>query len=298
VQLVAGGVGQQGALEVPGRLLVSEQAAGSAAGRGPVGDRLGGPTSGRGQGEVVGQLGQVRLGVVAVAVLERLTDPMMQHRGTARRQARGQHIADQSVSESEPPRRAAGVSKDHAGPNGLVQKPEQTVGGQAGDRRRQAERPVLAGDSQQRQGLPARLGQPPQPALQHTADAVGQGRCPAPRVVRVVLGQHQPSQLAYEEGVAPAAPVHGGGQRGARHNADHSQQELGHLGLGEPADRQPRALAGQHSRVELAFPVGANHQQPVAAKLTGQEGEQLQRGRIGPMEVVKHHQQRPGGRSS
>jgi hypothetical protein len=30
----------------------------------------------------------------------------------------------------------------------------------------------------------------------------------------------------------------------------------------------------------------------------GSEGEQLQRGRIGPMEVVKHHQQRPVGRSS
>jgi hypothetical protein len=72
----------------------------------------------------------------------------MQHRRTAGRQARVEHIADQSVSESEPPERAAGISKDHAGPDGLVQQPEQTVDGQAGDRRRQAERPVLAGDSQ------------------------------------------------------------------------------------------------------------------------------------------------------
>ena len=124
---------------------------------------------------MVGQLGQVRLGVVAIAALERLTDPVMQRRGSTRRQARVQHIADQSVSESEPPGRAAGVSKDPAGPNGLVQQPEQTVDGQAGDRRCQVERPVLAGDSQRRQDLSARLGQPPQPALQHAADAVGQG---------------------------------------------------------------------------------------------------------------------------
>jgi hypothetical protein len=89
--------------------------------------------------------------------------------------------------------------------------------------------------------------------------------------------------------------------RGSRPAAEHAGDQPDHLGLGQRRqgdDGGPGRQVGQQGRgrvvgrgVEVA--VGGEHQRPGGRQPAGQEVEQLQRRRVGPLEVLQDHHQRP-----
>ena len=94
------------ALVEPRRLLVGELDDGALRGPRRVVDRPLGAALGRGLQEVVGDLREVRLELVGVALLERLGDDEVQPRAARRAEALQQRVAHERVGEAE----AAGIA--------------------------------------------------------------------------------------------------------------------------------------------------------------------------------------------
>jgi hypothetical protein len=97
--------------------------------------------------------------------------------------------------------------------------------------------------------------------------------------------------------------VHRRRQLRRRLDASHQRNETGHIALVQTFEQQPAvALStgqirqGRQQRmppVHLGVPVDAHHQQPGTLQLPAHKPQQSQRGRIRPVQVVQHQQQRP-----
>ena len=136
------------------------------------------------------------------------------------------------------------------------------------------------------QGLSGRLGQPRQPGGHRVLDATGEGR--------VTRGEG----LADEEGVAPGAGqerVHVGRGTVGRDTVGQG----GDLVAGEGGDGHPdhRRVGGQVSEpdpgrvvgTQLVGPAGDDDQQGVVLHPAGDEPQQVEGERVGPLDVLDHH---------
>jgi hypothetical protein len=171
-----------------------------------------------------------------------------------------------------------------------------------------------------RRRMASRTPRGSRPAAEHAGDqpdhlGLGQRRRMASRTPRGIpagtprpgppgppaWGRQQPGDLLDEERVAAGPPAQVGDQGRFRPAAEHAGDQPGHLGLGQRRqgdDGGPGRQVGQQGRgrvvgrgVEVA--VGGEHQRPGGRQPAGQEVEQLQRRRVGPLEVLQDHHQRP-----
>jgi hypothetical protein len=107
----------------------------------------------------------------------------------------------------------------------------------------------------------------------------------------------QPGQLMDEERVAAGAVHDSLDHVGGRLAAEHFGQQPAHLRRGEPDQRQHGGLAGQggqllgRRRLGAEVTVGADNKYGRGRQAPPDETEQLQRGRIGPMQIVEQEDQ-------
>jgi hypothetical protein len=201
-------------------------------------------------------------------------------------------LAEQVVGEAVGPQRAGRGGQDVGG-DGLLQQLPDGAGlpaGRPGQQRRAELGPGHGGRPQQLQAGRAQPGQAPPDRLPDPE------RDPGRRA-----GGQQPGHLLDEERVAAGAPLHVGHERRVGRAAEQPADQQGHLVVAERAKRRDRGGGGQVGQqgagllagglVELA--PGGQDQGPGGGQAAGQEGEQLQRRRVGPLEVVEDHDQRP-----
>ncbi len=173
---------------------------------------------------------------------------------------------------------------------------QQGVGGHVAGAGHHLEVELLADHGRDHQDGLGAVGQPAQPVPDEVAGAGGQ--CLGQRL-RPHL-RHQPGQLDHVERGAAAALVDHARQVLVHGRAEPVPQDLGHLGFGEPAQRQaPGPHAGQlgHQRgrwaVQVgAVPAGGEHQQRQVRQQGGQHAQHPHRVRVGPVQVVQRHQER------
>ena len=112
----------------PSRLLVAQQLGCLVAGPPRKVDRLGCVTSGRCEHEVMRELGEVRLGVSGVEILEGFSRAPMQRNPTRRRETVVERVADERVCEAQTSASPRHVRDDPRG-DGLVEDVQQLLGG-------------------------------------------------------------------------------------------------------------------------------------------------------------------------
>ena len=287
---------------VAGRVLVGEQGRGLLGGQLAVADgagrRLGRflrrdlPGLVDGPQVVAGQLGRADVGP---AVAQRLQGRgrLQVEPGPGRRvQLVVQNLPEQVVGEA-PGAELAGRADHHPGRGGLAEQVEHHARGPAGH-------PGQDGGPQVGAGHRARLQQPDtgvaeggQPAPDRVADPMGDGG-------RLRVGGQQPAHLLDEERVAAGPAVHAGAQLGVAVGAGDPGEQEADLGRVEAAQRQGRGLGlqpgqGGGERVagrDLDVTVGGDQQLAAAPGPPGVGGGQLDRCRVGPVQVVEDHDQR------
>ncbi len=203
-----------------------------------------------------------------------------------------ERLADQVVHEDEPPAAAGqhqpgrGGSAEHAvdlgdrrGYAGRHRPPVELVAEHRGDGER----------------LDDRGGQLVEPAAHHLPYAGRDG-------VREAVGVPEPGGLLDEERVSAGAPVHLGDQVGAGLATGGAGHQGGHLVPAEAGERDCGGLRAQRHQqraqrmlagLDLGVPVGADEQQPLEPGVPGDELEQPDRRRVGPVQVVEDHHDRP-----
>jgi hypothetical protein len=279
---------------------VGQPPGGLGRGQGAVADGLVGG-AGPGLGEVAGQLGRRDPAGVALGLQGPAHGQVQAGPGRAVELLQDR-LAEQVVGEAVGPQGADRCGQD-VGPDGLLQQIAHGFGGRAGDSGEEgggAFRPGHGGRGDQLGTGRAEPGQAPPDGL---ADAKGDpGRHALSRPAGAAgLGRQQPGDLLDEERVAAGPPAQVGDQGRFRPAAEHAGDQPGHLGLGQRRqgdDGGPGRQVGQQGRgrvvgrgVEVA--VGGEHQRPGGRQPAGQEVEQLQRRRVGPLEVLQDHHQRP-----
>jgi hypothetical protein len=189
----------------------------------------------------------------------------------------------------------------------LLDQPAREQLLQCGDRlllaapARLADQLEVEGAADDRRGgeqLPAGLADRAEPPAQQLADPAGQGRSGHPSA----LPGHGGQVLDQEERQALGLPVQvvGGVSTARRHRPD----QLGHLRLAkapqEQAAGRARALRLRQQAAQavpprhlLASP-GRHDRQPLAAQPPDQVGEQVERGVVGPVQVVEQEHARAG----
>jgi len=216
-------------------------------------------------------------------------------------------LAEQVVGEAPGAQRVGRAGQD-LGPGGLLEQLAHGPGGRARDPGEEGGGELRPGHGGRGDHLGTRRAEPGQAAPDGLADAEGDPdrRVPPRPGGAAVPGEQQPRHLLDEERVAAGAPPQGGDQRRLRLAAEHAGDQQGDLGLGQRRqgdDGGPGGQVGQQGRqrvvgrgVELA--PGGEHEHPGGREPAGQEVEQLQRRRVGPLEVLQDHHQRPvvGGR--
>ena len=137
-----------------------------------------------------------------------------------------------------------------------------------------------------------RLGQAGQPAVDHLPHRVHRGgACPV--VVGCCPRLQQTGQLTYEQRVTTGAGVHCcGGLLGHRAAGDlcHQFANAGGVETLQPGYRGRRRDATE-TGCGIVVPVGAHQQQAARGQLPRRELQQSQRVRVGPVQVIEHHQQ-------
>ena len=286
--VVAGGVlvGQDGRGLLGGPLAV-----GDGPGRGRRGEL---PALVDGPQVVAGQLGRSRRRPAAASRLQGGGGLEVEPGPGRRVELAVQDLAEQVVGEPPGPELAGGGDQ-HPGPGGLAEQGQHGAGGLAGHGGQDLGPQVGTehrGRLQQPEAGVAEGGQPAQDRVAHPVRDLGGAR----------VGDQQPGDLLDEERVAAGAPLHAGAQLGVGLAAGDAGEHLGDLGgveaaqgqgpaLGlQPGDRGGQRVAGRH----LDVAVGDDQQLGAAAGPAGVEGGQLDRCRVGPVEVVEHDHQRPG----
>ena len=301
------GVDELGGLaEVRGRPFVGQLLGRVLAGAHPVLDRLVEVVARAGVGEVMRELGEVRLEVAAVDLLDRRTGAPV-HEHAARRGDRAvQGVADQRVRERVAPGCRVDLL-DHARANRGLQAVEQLVLGLRAQERQDVQLELAAEDRRGheqavRRGAEAAdaLGDDVLHALGHREPAARvRPRLGADRARLREVAQH----LDDEERVAFGSLVDDPAQLRRRVVARENADELRHGRRVEGLERvtEHPALApelGQHLcqrmlDVELGLPVGAEHQETGLARIASQVLQQQQGRLVGPMQVVEHEHHGP-----
>jgi hypothetical protein len=255
-------------------------------------------------GEVVGQLGQVRLGVVPGRRLQGQADAVVEPAPARGREVLVQRLAHELVGERVAPGGGRVLAHD-PGPLGLGQGLDEGPGAQAADPAQEPQVEVAA-DHRGHLEVGHRLGgQAGQPATEQAAELLGDARPGsgrhAPGPGQLAVGEQGPDQLADEQRVALGDLVDPGHHRRGGRLAGQPPHVGGHLGPAEAAEREaaphPGQVAeqvGQLVEARVGVPVGADDHQPLVGGGLGEEPEQEQRRRVGRVQVVQDHQHRPG----
>ena len=185
----------------------------------------------------MGQLGQVRIAVVAVERLEHLGRTPMKSHASRGAELAIERVADEDVREAQATT-AAGKIRDDARRHRLVEAVEQRVARALAQPLQRVE-PELAAQHRGHREQALAVGREPAEAVpDHLAHALGQGRPPGrgPRLVETPFGGEQPDELADEERVALGLSVHGSRESVAGGLARDQLDDAGHLGQLKPSD--------------------------------------------------------------
>ena len=299
--------GSQGHPEQPDRFFIGQQRHRAAPGPPGVADRLAGAADRRRLEEMAGQLGQVRVQVLLVKLLQGLTGLLVQPKAPAGRDAVIQGVADQRVAEPQQAGRA-GNRGHQPGGDARVQDVQQLARRESGKLFQRGQRELAPEHRRQAEYPAAWLWQARRPPPDDRADPFRDGQRQPRRVdgpLQAALGGQQPGHLPHEQRVALGAAVHGRHHALPRHDPGDLLDEAGDAGLiqaGKP-NVPGRRFAGKLRQrdgqrvaaVQLNVAVGAQHQHPGVAELAGSEPQQQDRGRVSGMQIIQHeHQRLPG----
>ena len=165
---------------------------------------------------------------------------------------------------------------------------------------------ILPGDGRDPHGVPGLLGEPREPALDHGPHAPGDIAADARGQHVRRLGAMRLDQVAHElldeERVAARAPVDGRDELGRRSLPEPRRSEIARLRLREPCQLheleaplaaqvvEQRVQAGGHLAGLVAQ--GADHEQRCPYHRADDVREHLERGRVGPVQVLDDEQDR------
>jgi hypothetical protein len=287
----------QGTLVVPARLLVGEQGRGPVPRANEVVDRRRDVAERRGQREVVGDLREVRIEVVAVEVLEDGADPAVEVEALGGREVLVERLADQLVDEPVLTW-DGGVLRDDARVAGLVEHLEQPGDLEPARPLEHAQVEVAADDGGQAErldGVRAEVGHAP---AQEGADLLRDPRVAVPEPVWA----DQANDLAEEERIAAGERVQALGEGAVRPSAGHSGQVRLDLVDVEAAKRDPGGLADQLGerlralvQLGLALAVGADEHDGRPRRRLAHEPQHHERGGVGGVDVVEDDEQGAAG---
>ena len=286
-----------------GGLLPGELAIGAARGGECVVDRALGLLDRRRLREVVGQLRQVGIEVGAAQALDRLADASVQPRPAQLREPVVQGRAHERVREgvaADTPRLAQDPGLD-----ALLERADQRFLLERRDRMQHVVVELAADHRRHRERLARLRVEPPQAPRCHLAHAVRDARLGERDVgLQCVVALAQVADdLLDEERIAVGLAVQGvhEGRLGARH-AERGDQ-LGHLGLRQAAHREVLEhafaadvgdqLVQRVTRLDLGLAVGAEQQRAARLRRAHEMTQELERGAVGPVEVVEDEHQRP-----
>jgi hypothetical protein len=201
-------------------------------------------------------------------------------------------LPEQVVGEA-PGAELVGRADQHPGPGGLTEQGQHRADGLAGDPGQDRRAQVGAEHRGGLQQPDAGVAEAGQPAPDRVAHPVGERG-------RVQVSDQQPADLLDEERVAAGPVLHAGAELGVGLPPGDPGEQPCHLPGVEAAQRQRPALRRQPGdrageRVagrDLDVTVGGDQQLAAAADPPGMEGGQLDRGRVGPVQVVEHQHQR------
>ena len=277
----------------PGRLLVREQRECPLAGLPRIVDGL--VELARGHG-VVGELGEVRPGRVAVQTLQRLHGQPVQPDAPGRRQAFVERVADQDMREPQTPRRPGDVAHEPRS-HRLVERLEQRVISGAAHRREHAAREFATEDGCELEHAVALGREVRQAPGDHVPDALRDRD-----LALESLDGDQPHRLGDEERVSVGLFVQRGDQLGRAEAGRGELDVFGHRALAPPGERQAtrdgltrelcQGLLQRCAWERVDVPQRAEHEQSAVAELTGDELKEEQRRRVGGMEVVEGEEKR------
>ena len=210
-----------------------------------VSDRLVDVAPRRGLAEVVGKLGEVRLGVRGVQVLQHLAHVPVDAHPLRGRQALEDDIPDESVREAHAADRGRSFGHDTRG-NGFVHDLQELVGTQSARPRERVEPELASEDGREGQGATASVGQEREPSTDHLPDPRrdrGSRHGCLARVLEAPFRDQETDHLAHEQRVALGPLLYG---------LDHGRRDPGVDGrfdqrrdIGAPEARQ-RDLPGRH----------------------------------------------------
>ena len=292
------------ALVVPGGFLVGEELRRAGPRAAGIVDRLPHVAALGGLDEVVGQLRQVRLRVRPVEALQHLRHLAVEPHSTGGLELVVERLPDEPVREGVSAR-AARQLEDDAGGHRLVEHLQHPVLRETAHARERIE-PELApehrGNGQHPVALRREAIEAPPDHLAHALRNADAPRGHAVGVLQPPIADEQPHDLVHEEGIALGLAVdrlHE--RRGWLQTGRHLDEALDVL-LDEAAEED--ALAQLLTRElaeclgegmlppELHVAVRADHQEPGAAQLPGDELKQQERGLVGPVQVVEQKSQR------
>ncbi len=184
---------------------------------------------------------------------------------------------------------------DHAGPSGLVQQVQRL--GFVGDRTDQSQQVQVDVPTDDR-GPVQEPHAPGGQASKAAAQRLGHGPRDVGLVGKGALRGQQPGQLTDEERVAATPPPQQRTQLSGRCFAGEYRCHRRNLRLSEAVKDEVLRVGGQGEefRRRLGVAVGAGQQHPAPGQRAGQESQHSDRGLVGPLQVVKDHQERAARR--
>ncbi len=251
-------VGLQRALEVLGGLLVGDERERALARADGVVDRLGQLARRRRDEEVVRELGDARLGIGGVELLQDEADLAVQQPAALRAEVVVERLADQPVREAVRAERRRPLG-DHAAVDGLAERVVELAGVAAADALQRVDAKLAPDHRRGVEQLERAVGQRLEAVADRLAHAVGDPHGGDLRgVVEAPLRAQQPHDLVDEERVALGRVVDRPHDAVGRAPAGDALDDLADVALAQPAQRQPLAVADDvaERRGELRDPGG------------------------------------------
>ena len=294
----------EGAPVVRHRVLVGEQARGSGTGAARVVDRLADIAQGCGLSEVVRQPDQVRRQIRRLHGFDRLPDPLVEVKAAGEGQLGVQGFAEQRVRKGVAPGNRLGRQRPCR--HRFIEHGQQRCARLLAHPREQLQVEIAPDDGSDLERLGALRRKPietPPDDVPHGwrhANGVGRG------VLETAFGRQPADHFTNEERVAFGLPRDAGDHRRGRLAPRDAFDQTPDVGLAQTDEQQSlgggdaRQL-GERLRQRLPAPdrlvaVRAEDEKTRVLHLAGQKLQKEERGRIRPMEIVEHEQQRLSGR--
>ena len=234
---------REGHAEEPGGLLVREQMRCALAGQPCVGGGALGVADRQRLEEMVRELGEVRLRVIGVELLERRCDPAVQREAATRAQLVVQGVANQGVREAQAPGSARHVDDD-ARRGRLVEQLEDVPAGAFAHPLERIDPELATEDRRHDQELVAILrevAETPADRLPHPLGNGGPPRCKVAAGRQPALLREQPDDLVEEQRVAVGLRVDRRDERLARFDPRRQTDEVRDLAAGQARRAGARA---------------------------------------------------------